>query len=65
MKELVKKLNNEQKDLLIKIGYFGDDLAELEELVAEYLTTNCFDKEYVITKEGEICESILELISEI
>jgi hypothetical protein len=65
MEELLEKLTDEQMLVFKKIGYFGDDEVELEEALGEYIQLHCLTDDDGITEEGEICESILDLLSEI
>ena len=38
------------------------DYQEIEEKLSEYLQIKGFDKEYLPTAEGKLCESILDLL---
>jgi hypothetical protein len=59
----VLKLTEEQMSLMKRIGATLDMPEEvIEERVAFWLTTKGFDENYGITKEGRVCESILDLI---
>ena len=40
-----------------------DELAEIEETVGEALQKSGFDKDYKATKEGKMCESILDQLA--
>lgn len=59
--------NNKQKEFMKKIGVSvnfdhltDDDCIAIEEIVAERLQKNGFDKDYNPTDEGLMCESILD-----
>jgi len=63
-------MNKQQIAFLKKIGVTldfsnklsDDEIADLEDRVAEYLELHGFDEEYNPTEEGLICESILDTI---
>ena len=63
--------NDEQikymKSINIKIDFdkklLDEDLINIEEKVSERLQIVGFDKDYNITEEGQMCESILDEIS--
>jgi len=42
-----------------------DELIDLEEKVGDYLTLHCLDENYEPNEEGKICESILDLLTEL
>jgi len=42
-----------------------DELIDLEERVGDYLTLHCLDEDYEPNEEGKICESILDLLTEL
>ena len=62
------KLNKKQIELLSRIGIpenVIDDTDEsvIEEKVADHLQMYGFDDNYELTEDGEICESILDLVA--
>lgn len=58
-------MNQEQIDLLNKLGLDENSPEDIvEEKVGEYLTLRCLDKYYKPNREGIICESILDYISD-
>lgn len=61
MSELLKVLTDEEKEILKKINLTSDDMAEIEEQIADYLQLHCLT-ENDLTKEGIICEDILNKI---
>lgn len=59
--------SDEEKQLMIKIGIcvdFGslsdDEFVMIEEIVSKHLQRNGFDAEYKPTREGLVCEAILD-----
>ena len=62
--------SKDQIAFMNKIGIpvdFSTSLSEadyemIEDMVATYLQTHGFDKDYLPTKEGELCESILDAL---
>ena len=60
--------SNDQIEFMKKIGIsvdFSKDLSDadheaIEEKVAEHLQKSGFDKDYLPTEEGKMCESILD-----
>lgn len=42
-----------------------DEYVEIEDVVAEMLQKRGFDEDYSPTEEGRLCESILDILSEI
>jgi len=67
------KFNEAQLNVLKKLGLdydstqdlSEDELVDLEERVGDYLTLHCLDKDYEPNEEGKICESILDLLTEL
>lgn len=64
MIELLKKLTDEEKAILKKININSNDMAEVEEQVADYLQLHCLTDDD-LTKEGIICENILNKIGDL
>lgn len=64
MKEFISKLNDKQKDILIKISPFNDDFAELEEELSNFLQLHCFKEDDEVTEEGQVILSILDKIGD-
>ncbi|AGI38489.1 hypothetical protein ODU73_000417 [Thermoclostridium stercorarium] len=70
---MVIKFNEEQLKIIKKLGLnydliqdlSDDECAELEEKVGDYYTLHCLDENYEPNEEGRICESILDLLSEL
>lgn len=64
--------NSEQVKLLEKLNLSfsihndlsDDDIEELDDKVSDYFSSNCISSDDV-TEEGLICESIIDLISEL
>lgn len=61
MEDLLKILNNEEKDMLKQINIDTDDLTEIEEQISDYMMQN-FVKDDELTEKGIICETILNKI---
>ena len=67
------KFNEAQLNVLKKLGLnynstqdlSEDELVDLEERVGDYLTLHCLDENYEPNEEGKICESILDLLTEL
>lgn len=67
------KFNEAQLNVLKKLGLnynstqdlSEDELVDLEERVGDYLTLHCLDEDYEPNEEGKICESILDLLTEL
>lgn len=63
-------MNKKQLEILEKVGIKfpiriplpDDQWFELEEKVYDYLIRYCFDENYEISEEGEVCESILDML---
>jgi hypothetical protein len=64
MDKLLESLTDEQKAILLKFQYDKNDLYDLEEKLSFYIMEHCIIDDEV-TVDGEICESILEKISNI
>ena len=72
MMEKIKHLfNDEQLNMFKEIGrpiedrsYSDDEIIELDELIADRLMYSGFDEDYNPTKEGIICESILDIFGD-
>lgn len=64
------KFNEKQIEFMRKIGIsitFSETLSDkdsllIEEKVSEHLQKHGFDSEYKPTKDGEMCESILDIL---
>lgn len=64
------KFNENQIEFMRKIGIsitFSETLSDkdillIEEKVSEHLQKHGFDSEYKPTKDGEMCESILDML---
>lgn len=64
------KFNKNQIEFMKKIGISIKSFSELtdedvdliEDKVSEHLQKNGFDSEYSPTKDGEMCESILDML---
>lgn len=66
MKELIIKLNAEEKDFLEKKKWNDlTDTLELEDILSDYIQLYCISLDDDLTKEGLICESILNKIGEL
>lgn len=66
MKELIIKLNVEEKDFLEKKKWNDlTDTLELEDVLSDYIQLYCITSDDDLTKEGLICESILNKIGEL
>lgn len=68
----MKSFNNKQITFMKKLGLnlnfsklSDNDVFAIEDIVATHLQSNGFDKEYNPTKDGLMCESILDTLSEI
>ena len=59
MKELLKVLTEEEKELLNKIVKDYDDMADVEDQLADYMTLHCLTDDDGLTSEGIMCETIL------
>lgn len=64
------ELNKMQLEILKKVGVefqisiplSDDQLIEIEKKVADYLVRYCLDENYDVNEEGEVCESILDML---
>lgn len=64
------KFSNEQVDFMKRIGVsidfskplHDDDYGQIEDKVSAHLQRYGFDKDYKPTKDGTICENILDMI---
>lgn len=66
MKELIIKLNAEEKDFLEKKKWNDlTDTLELEDVLSDYIQLYCITSDDDLTEEGLICESILNKIGEL
>lgn len=68
---MIEKIFNEKEIKLLKDLKLGesnnlniDEIMKIEDVISKFLQVNGFDKNYNITKDGEIAESILDKISE-
>lgn len=61
MNELLKILTDKEKEILEKIDIKSDDMADIEEQIADYLQLHCLS-DNDLTEEGIICEDILNKI---
>ena len=52
MKELLKVLTEEEKELLNKIVKDYDDMADVEDQLADYMTLHCLTDDDGLTSEG-------------
>ena len=59
MQELLKVLTEEEKELLNKIVKDYDDMADVEDQLADYMTLHCLTDDDGLTSEGIMCETIL------
>ena len=63
--------NKEQLNMFKELGrpiedreYSDDEIIELDELISSRLMYSGFDEDYNPTKEGLICESIIDIFSD-
>lgn len=71
MKKIRHLFNKKQLKLFKELGkpiedreYSSDEILELDRLIADRLMYSGFDKDYNPTKEGLICESILDIFGD-
>jgi|GEM_PF-927582 len=65
--------NDEQRKLLNKIvpninldsDLTDDELIEMEDELGDHLTLKCLDDNYEPTREGVVCEDLLEILGNI
>lgn len=61
---------NDEKKLLEELGIDNvnnlsdDDIVKIENIISNFLQSKGFDKNYKLTEEGKLAESILDKISE-
>ena len=60
---------NDEKKLLEEleidnVNNFSDDIVKIENIISNFLQLKGFDKNYKLTEEGKLAESILDKISE-
>ncbi len=59
MKKLLKVLTKEEKQLLNKIVKEYEDIADVEDQLANYMMLHCLTDDDGLTDEGIMCEAIL------
>ena len=59
MKKLLKVLTEEEKQLLNKIVKEYEDMADVEDQLADYMMLHCLTDDDGLTPEGIMCETIL------
>lgn len=59
MKKLLKVLTEEEKELLNKIVKDYEDMADVEDELADYVMFHCLTDDDGLTSEGIMCETIL------
>ena len=59
MKKLLKVLTEEENQLLNKIVKEYEDMADVEDQLADYMMLHCLTDDDGLTPEGIMCETIL------
>lgn len=59
MEKLLKVLTEKEKELLNKIVKDYDDMADVEDQLADYMMLHCLTDDDGLTSEGIMCEAIL------
>ncbi len=59
MKKLLKVLTEEEKELLNKIAKEYENMADVEDQLADYMMLHCLTDNDELTPEGIMCETIL------
>lgn len=71
MEKIKHLFNEEQLNMFKEVGrpiedreYSDDEIIELDDLISDRLMFSGFDEDYNLTKEGLICESIIDVFSD-
>lgn len=61
---LISKLDEQQMAIINKLNYDKSDFVDLIEKLEEYFQLHCLADNEGVTKEGIVCESILDIIGD-